>query len=94
MKITPVNVTKHELVGLHAHIVASKDPNQECQRGIIVGESRNMLYFKTADDEKKIPKEICTFDLTLPDRTTVRVNGNLLHGRPEDRMKRRAGRRW
>lgn len=94
MKITPANVTKHELVGLQAHIIASKDPSQECQRGIIVGESKKMLYLKTSDDEKKIPKEICTFDLTLPDGITVRVNGSLLNGRPEDRMKRRIGRRW
>ena len=94
MKITPMNVTMHELVGLQAHVVASNDPNQECQRGVIVGESKHMLYLKTSDDEKKIPKEICTFELTLPEGVTVRVKGSLLHGRPEDRMKRRTGRRW
>jgi ribonuclease P protein subunit POP4 len=94
MKITPTNVTKHELVGLQAHVVASNDPNQECKRGIIVGESKQMLYLKTSNNEKKIPKGICTFELTLPEGVTVRVKGSLLQERPEDRMKRRTGRRW
>ena len=94
MKITPMNLIKHELVGLHAHIIASKDPNHVCQSGIVVGESKQMLYLKTSEGEKKVPKGICTFDLTLPEGITVRVNGNLLHGRPEDRMKRHTVRRW
>jgi ribonuclease P protein subunit POP4 len=94
MKITPLNVIKHELVGLQAHIVASNDPNHVCQRGLVVGESKGMLYLSTPKGEKKIPKKICTMDLALPDGNTVRVDGSLLYGRPEDRMKRRSGRRW
>ena len=94
MKITPVNVVKHELVGLQAHIIESNDPSHVCQRGIIVGESREILYLETSEGEKKIPKRICTIDLTFPDGVEVRVKGSLLYGRPEDRMKRRSGRRW
>lgn len=94
MKITPTNVIKHELVGLQAHIVASNDPNHVCQRGLVVGESKGMLYIRTSTGEKRIPKRICTVDLTLPDGATIRVDGGLLYGRPEDRMKRRSRRRW
>jgi ribonuclease P protein subunit POP4 len=94
MKISPMKVTEHELVGLQTHIVASNDPNHVCRSGIIVGESKEMLHLDTSYGEKKIPKNICTFDLTLPDGITVRVNGSLLHGRPEDRMKKRFKRRW
>ena len=65
-----------------------------CQRGIIVGESKKMIHLKTSEGERKVPKGICTFDLTLPEGVTVRVDGRQLHGRPEDRMKRRTGRRW
>jgi ribonuclease P protein subunit POP4 len=94
VKITPTNLTKHELVGLQAHIISSKDPNHVCQSGIVVGETKKMLHLKTSKGEKKVPKDICIFDLTLPDDSTIRVNGGLLYGRPEDRMKRRARRRW
>lgn len=94
MKINPKNVTKHELVGLQAHIIASKDPNHVCHSGIIVGESKEMLYLKTLKGEKRIPKSICTFDFMLPEGMTVRVDGSLLYGRPEERMKRRSRRRW
>ena len=92
MKISPMKVIEHELVGLQVHIIASKDPNHVCQRGIIVGESKELLYLDTAQGEKKVPKGICTFDLTLPEGVTARVDGGLLRGRPEDRMKRRSKR--
>lgn len=94
MKITPINLIKHELVGLQAHIVASKDSSNICQRGVIVGESKKMLHLSTPEGVRKVPKAICTFDLTLPEGATVRVEGWNLHGRPEDRMKKRTGRRW
>jgi ribonuclease P protein subunit POP4 len=94
VKINPMNAIRHELVGLQAHIIASNDPNHVSRKGIIVGESREMLYLRTSEGEKKVPKGICTFDLTLPEGVTVRVKGSLLHGRPEDRMKRRTGRKW
>ena len=41
-----------------------------------------------------VPKNICVFDITLPDGTEVRVDGGLLRGRPEDRMKKRLNRSW
>ena len=94
MKITPTNLIKHELVGLQAHIISSKDPSNVCQRGVVVGESKKMLHLKTSEGLRKVPKAICTFDLTLPDGVTVRVDGQNLYGRPEDRMKKRTGRRW
>lgn len=94
MKITPSNLIKHELVGLQAHVISSNDPSNVCQRGVIVGESKKMLHLRTSKGVRKVPKEICTFDFTLPEGVTVRVDGWNLHGRPEDRMKKRTGRRW
>jgi RNase P/RNase MRP subunit p29 len=53
-----------------------------------------MLQLETETGDILLPKEVCTFDITLPDETVVRVDGNLLHGRPEDRMKKRHKRSW
>jgi ribonuclease P protein subunit POP4 len=94
VKITPTNLVRHELVGLQAHIISSKDPSIVCQKGVIMGESKKMLHLKTSEGERRVPKAICTFDFTLPEGVTVRVDGWQLHGSPEDRMKRRTGRRW
>ena len=94
MRITPQNIVKHELVGLETHIVQSKDPNHVCRRGIILGESREMFQIGTEQGTISVQKKICVFDMTLPDNTVVRVDGGLLWGRPEARMKKRLNRSW
>lgn len=94
MTITPQNIIRHELVGLRTHIVESKDPSHVCRKGIILSESKDMVQIDTVRGTISIPKGICVFDMTLPDSTVVRINGELLKGRPEDRVKRRFNRSW
>ena len=93
MKITPQNVVNHELVGLKTHIVESRDFNHVCTTGTILGETREMIEIDTGEGTKSVPKNVCVFEITLPDGTLVRVDGGLLRGRPEDRMKKRLNRR-
>lgn len=94
MKITPQNIVMHELVGLSTHIVESKDSNYVCRKGIILNESKEMIQIDTEQGTISVPKAICVFDMTLPDNRVVRIDGGLLRGRPEDRMKKRLNRRW
>ena len=94
MRIAPQNIVKHELVGLSIHIVESSDPNHVCTKGTILGETKEMIKIDTGRGTKAVPKNICVFDITLPDGTVVRVDGGLLTGRPEDRMKKRLNRSW
>ncbi len=94
MRIAPQNIVKHELVGLSTHIVESKDPNHVCTKGTILEESKEMLHINTERGTIAVPKKICVFDITLPDGTLVRVDGGLLRGRPEDRMKKHLNRSW
>ncbi len=94
MKIAPQNIAKHELVGLSTHVVDSKDPNHVCTKGTILGESKEMIEIDTERGTIAVPKTICVFDITLPNGTVVRVDGGLLRGRPEDRMKKRFNRSW
>ena len=94
MRITPQNIVKHELVGLSTHVVESKDPNHVCRKGVILGESKEMIQIGTEEGAIAVPKGICVFDMTLPDITVVRIDGGLLRGRPEDRMKKRLNRSW
>ncbi|MFX1560385.1 MAG: ribonuclease P protein component 1 [Promethearchaeota archaeon] len=94
MRITPQNIVKHELVGLSTHVVESKDPNHVCRSGVIQSESKEMIQIGTESGPISIPKGICVFEMTLPDDTVVRIDGRLLRGRPEDRMKKRFNRSW
>lgn len=94
MSITPSNLIKHELIGLKTHVVDSTDPGHICKSGTIVDESKEMLHVSTEGGTIHIPKSFCVFELQLPDGTHVRVDGNLLRGTPEDRLKKRQLGRW
>ncbi|TXT53736.1 MAG: Ribonuclease P protein component 1 [Candidatus Thorarchaeota archaeon] len=94
MTITPRNLIGHELVGLKAHVCDSRDPTLICRSGKIIGESKEMITLDTDTGNVLLPKSVCVFDITLPDRTVVRVDGEYLQGRPEDRLKKRLSRRW
>ncbi|MDH4213136.1 MAG: ribonuclease P protein component 1 [Candidatus Odinarchaeota archaeon] len=94
MKITPENIVRHELTGLPMHIVKSTDPNLVSKKGIILRETKEMIHFGTDSSALSVPKSNCVFDVTLPDGTQVRIKGDVLRGRPEDRMKKRLNRSW
>ena len=93
-QITPLNILNHELIGLDTHVVGSRDPSHISKRGRIVAESREMIQLDTNEGEVLLAKEVCVFQITLPDGAVVQVDGNLLKGRPEDRLKKRQSRRW
>jgi len=94
MKITPANLTRHELIGLEAHVLWSTDPGHVCRQGSVVGESKEMIHISTETGSIMVPKMISVFDFKLADGTIVRVDGQNLSGTPENRIKKRQSRRW
>ncbi len=88
MTITPLNILRHELIGLRVKVVESKHGGYRCDGGV-VDETLNLLTLKTRDGEKKIPKKDSVFEFTLPSKARVRVEGGLLLSRPEERTKRK-----
>jgi ribonuclease P protein subunit POP4 len=94
MSITPENILQHELVGLETHVLKSSDPGQISTRGVIRSESRNMIGIESDDRIIMVHKRTCVFDITLPSGIRMQVDGRLLQGRPEDRMKKRINRSW
>ena len=93
MAITPRNLIRHELIGLRVRIKKSTDPTLKRRGGIVIDETYNMLKIETRKKEIWVPKRNCVFIFTLPDKTKVEVDGNLLVGRPEDRIKKKLP-RW
>lgn len=88
MKITQQNVLAHELIGLSAEIVDSRDPALKNLQGKIVYETKNVLTFSANQNIKKVPKNIIVLSLKLPDGNDCVIDGNDLVGRPEDRIQR------
>lgn len=89
MPITPRNLVRHELIGLRVKIKKSTDPTQWGMKGRVVDETYNTLRIETEQGERTVIKRNCTFVFTLPDETKVEVEGWLIVGRPEDRIRKK-----
>lgn len=99
--ITPENVVRHELIGLRAKVACSTDPSLRGVSGRVVDESYNMLVMecrlkagKKAKEAaktrtKSVSKRDSVFIFALPNRVKVKIEGRLLVGRPEDRIKKK-----
>ncbi len=94
MPITPQNLVRHELIGLAVKISKSTDSTQKGLKGKVVDESYKTLKIEAKEGKEKIiPKSNSIFIFTLPNAVKVEVNGKLLIGRPEDRIKKKIA-RW
>ena len=93
MKVTP-DIIREEFIGLEAEVVASRHPGYVGIRGRVIDETRNMFIIEHGGRRKMVPKAVCTFHFTFPDGTVVEIEGHLLVGRPEDRLKKRLRRLW
>lgn len=90
MPITPSNVVRHELISLPVKIAKSTDPTQKGLKGKVIDESYNTLKIETKEGKEKIiPKNNSIFIFTLPNKIKVLVDGKVLIGRPEDRIKKK-----
>ena len=85
--INPKNIFKHELIGLKTEIIESKNKKLVGEIGKIVDETRNMFIIETNGNKIKVVKEQSTFMFYLPNKN-VKIEGSLLIGRPEKRMKK------
>jgi ribonuclease P protein subunit POP4 len=84
--ITPKNLLSHELVGLHATILASPQTSIIGMSGTIIYETRNMLTVRTKNGIKRISKRsVNRMRLLLPFNACF-IRGQSLIGRPEDRI--------
>jgi len=91
---TTVAVVQGEFIGLNAKVVRSSNPSYVGLSGRVTNETRNTLVIRHKNEDKVIVKEAAVFQFTLPNGTIVEVEGNVILGRPEDRVKKRPKRRW
>lgn len=93
MRVGP-DIIKEELIGLEAEVVASRHEGYVGIRGRVIDETRNMLVIEHGGRRKAVPKAVCVFHFRWPDGVVVEIDGQLIVGRPEDRLKKRVRRLW
>lgn len=84
---TIYNILRHELIGLETKIVKATDKNYMIS-GRIIDETKNTISIESDRKIKKLPKNCITLQLKLDD-CIVNIDGKLLVGRPEERIKKK-----
>jgi ribonuclease P protein subunit POP4 len=93
MKVTP-DVINGEFVGTNCTITESRHLDYVGISGEVVNESKNTFAIMQTDGAKSIIKEAAVFQFGFSDGTIVEIDGKLLVGRPEDRLKKSIKRLW
>ncbi len=93
--ITPKNIFRHELVGLHVKVVNSTHDGFIGIEGKVVDETKNTILIEQRDKtEKMVPKEVATFHFNLPDGNIIEIEGKIILAHPEDRIKKKFRKYW
>jgi len=71
LALTPETLPRHELVGLHARVVESRDRSQVGIEGTVVSETTNTLVLATGSGEKRVPKAGRRFEFRLVDEAAA-----------------------
>ncbi len=85
--MNPKDLIRHELIGLNVEIVKAKNPLLIGIKGKVVDETRNTMTIKYKNKMRKILKDQAVFNIKVENKI-FQVDGKLLVGRPEDRLKK------
>jgi len=83
--ISPYNILRHELVGLDMKARTGK----KTVEGVVDDETAKTITVKTPQGIEKVVKDSSTLEFKLPGDAVVEVEGRLIEGRPEDRIKKK-----
>lgn len=84
------NLVRHELIGLKVKVLDAKNKSLKKISGMVVDETYNTLIIEKENKKRKIvPKKGTVFLFYLENGKRVKVIGDILIGRPEDRLKKR-----
>ncbi|MEM0065987.1 MAG: ribonuclease P protein subunit [Sulfolobales archaeon] len=88
MKYSRSNLKCHELIGLEVSVLEHSDKRLEGLSGVVVWETRNMLFVESSGREIKVPKSYGRFSFKLPSSDSlVIVRGEEILNNPEERVK-------
>jgi ribonuclease P protein subunit POP4 len=93
MKITP-DVIRREFIGTEGKIAKSQHADYVGLHGEVINETKNTFTILYKGKAKSVIKKSVVFNFKFSDGTIVEVDGKLLVGRPEDRLKKSVKRLW
>ena len=93
MNVAP-DIIRCEFIGTEARVSKSSHKGYVGISGCVIDETRNTFAIACHGKRKTLPKGSSTFRFRFPDRTVVEIEGRILVGRPEDRLKKRVRRLW
>ncbi|MEM3696667.1 MAG: ribonuclease P protein component 1 [Candidatus Bathyarchaeia archaeon] len=93
MKVTP-DIIRGEFIGTEAKVAKSTHSGYVGLAGKVIDETRNTFTILHKGERKKIIKDSAIFHFKFSDGTVVEIDGKLLLGKPEDRLKKRVKRLW
>ena len=79
---------KKELIGQGVNIIDSRNKSNIGIKGKIIDETKNCIIMKTDKGEKKMIKDNIRIECEGSGKV---IEGSMLSGRPEERIKRKAG---
>lgn len=93
MNVTP-EIIRYEFIGTEGRVARSPHEGYVGLGGKVVGETKNTFTFLREGKVKSVIKESAVFNFKFDDGTVVEIDGKLLVGRPEDRLKKSIKRLW
>ena len=93
MKVTP-DIISYEFIGVDGKVAKSPHEDYVGIGGKVIGETRNTFIFMSEGQRRSVIKESAIFNFNFDDGTIVRIDGKLLVGRTEDRLKKSVKRLW
>ena len=83
------NIPRTEFIGKLVEIVSANNPSQIGLKGKIVNETKNLFTLETENGEtKKLIKKQITIKTKIQGKTFL-IEGEILQGRPEERLKKK-----
>ena len=93
MKVTP-EIIRDEFIGTHSKVTRSPHSGYLGIHGQVLGETKNTFKIQQQGKTKSVVKDQAVFQFQFSDGTVVEIDGKLLIGRPEDRLKKTMRRLW
>jgi ribonuclease P protein subunit POP4 len=87
MKKDMERLLREGLIGAKVSITGSRNNDAIGFAGVVVDESRDMITIDCDGEKKRFIKDQQTFAFKIND-LTITVEGNMLAGRPEERIKK------
>jgi len=93
MKVTP-DVIREEFIGTQGRITRSQHADYVGLHGQVIDETKNTFVIQHEGRKKIVVKNSTVFNFQFSEGTIVEIDGKLLVGRPEDRLKKTVKRLW